>query len=166
VGGRLRSARLEHGWTLPDAAKRLGWSRLSVINHEQGDVPVSEEKLARYATVYDRPVHWLRYGLGAGDDVAGVTDEGGSGVGHITKALPERVRIWIYEFLVELVKGGASEREVQQARALLTNPPLTSYLQDGTPGVAQLTDEQIITMLEAIGKHVIKRVLRTRGRRV
>jgi transcriptional regulator with XRE-family HTH domain len=163
VGARLRSARLELGWTLPDAAKRLGWSRLTVINHEQGDVPVSEEKLARYATVYDRPAHFLRYGLGAGD---ATPNDDVTSLGQITPSLPEKVRVWIYEFLTELVRGGASEREVQQARALLTGPSVVGYLNDPTSGALQLTEEEMISALEQVGKHVIKRVLRKRGRRV
>jgi transcriptional regulator with XRE-family HTH domain len=160
IGARLRQARKEKRLSQETVAQKLGWTRLTIIKHEEGAYEITDDKLSRYAEVYGKTLHWLRYGPAMADDVES------TGVGDIPSELPNAVRVWIYEFLTELVRGGSTDQEVQKARALLTGPAVVGYLNDPTPGALQLTDDEMINALEQVGKHVIRRVLRKRGRKV
>lgn len=160
IGARLKQARKEKRLTQEGVAEKLGLTRLSVIKHEEGAYEITDEKLARYAELYGKTLHWIRYGPALADDA------NETGLGDIPAELPKKVRVWIYEFLTDLVRGGATDVEVQRARALLTGPQVVGYLADLTPGALQLTDDEMIAALDQVGKHVIKRVLRKRGRKV
>jgi hypothetical protein len=84
----------------------------------------------------------------------------------VPRELPHSVRAWVYRFLLQLVEGGATDEEVREARALFTAPAVTGYLAAGIPRAVALSEAEIITCLEGIGEHVIKRVLRKQGRNV
>lgn len=62
IAGRLREARERAGFDVPDAAKRFGWKRPTVYQHENGTRSPGARALAAYAAAYGVTVEWLRYG--------------------------------------------------------------------------------------------------------
>ena len=61
IGLRLERARKEKRLTQEGVAEELGLTRLSVIKHEEGAYEITDEKLARYADLWGKTLHWIRY---------------------------------------------------------------------------------------------------------
>lgn len=78
----------------------------------------------------------------------------------VARGLPRKVRLWIEEFLLELVRADVSEREVDEARRVLTSPELFRLLSGGEP--SDETEPQLLEGLEGYGA-AIRNTLRSRG---
>jgi hypothetical protein len=61
----------------------------------------------------------------------------------VALGLPRRVRERIQEFLLELIRADVSDREVEEARRVLTSPELYRLMKGGEPG--EESEEQILT---------------------
>lgn len=165
LGERIRRARGRAGWSQQQLGDVIGKTRLTIHNYESGKStpgPVERQAIAEALHV---PLDYIEGRMESlttqhGDE----PDEGGEMA--VPRSLPHRVRVWVYKFLLQLVEGGATDEEVREARALLTAPAITGYLADGAPRAASLSEAEIIESLEAIGEHVIRRVLRKHGRNV
>ena len=66
----------------------------------------------------------------------------------------------LLQHLLELVRADVSEREVEEARRVLTSPELSRLLAGGEP--SEETEDQILRGLEGFGA-AIKDTLRSRG---
>jgi transcriptional regulator with XRE-family HTH domain len=165
MGERIRRARGRAGWSQQQLGDAIGKSRLTIHNYESGKSmpgPVERQAIAEALHV---PLDFIegRAENPTSETVAPAA-EGDTVV--VPRSLPHRVRVWVYQFLLQLVEGGATDEEVREARALLTAPAITGYLAEGAPRAASLSETEIIESLEAIGEHVIRRVLRKHGRDV
>ena len=161
IGHALRTARVNAGRSQQWVADKLGVSRQTVLAWEQGQQTPSEVNRARIGQLL---------GLGA-DEVDSLTHgnfavERAEPSASINRTLPQAAREWVADFLAKITKGGATDLEVDEARTVLTSPQLTAYLAGGALRAAQLTDEEVIGALKAVGEHAILRVLRKRGRNV
>jgi transcriptional regulator with XRE-family HTH domain len=167
MGDRIRRARARAGWSQQQLADAIGKSRLTIHNYESGKSAPGPVERAAIAEALHVPLDFIERGVEDGSTITDPTvgPEAGDTM-NVPRTLPHRVRVWVYKFLLQLVEGGASDEEVREARALLTAPAITGYLADGAPRAAQLTEAEIIESLEAIGEHVIRRVLRKHGRDV
>jgi transcriptional regulator with XRE-family HTH domain len=167
LGERIRRARGQAGWSQQKLGDAIGVSRLTVHNYESGKStpgPVTRQAIAEALHVPLDYIEGRMENLTSEIIANGHTDDGGEMV--VPRTLPHRVRVWVYKFLLQLVEGGATDEEVREARALLTAPAITGYLADGAARAASLSESEIIESLEAIGEHVIRRVLRKHGRDV
>lgn len=59
MGGRLRRAREELGWTQEVAADAVGVSGMTVLRWERDQHSIPEEKLRRLAELYEKPFLWF-----------------------------------------------------------------------------------------------------------
>lgn len=80
--------------------------------------------------------------------------------------LDNGARVWIQKFLLRLTEAGVTEREVDEARLLLTRSHLTDYLTGGANAEQDLAPEDRLRSLRAVAEHVIIPTLRRRGRKV
>jgi transcriptional regulator with XRE-family HTH domain len=78
----------------------------------------------------------------------------------VALGLPRRVRERIQEFLLELIRADVSDREVEEARRVLTSPELYRLMKGGEPG--EESEEQILVGLTGFSE-AIKDTLRSRG---
>lgn len=82
---------------------------------------------------------------------------------RVSLGLPQRIRVWIQEFLLELARAGVSHEEAEHARATLQSPELARYLAGGEP--AEYDEEKSLRTLVGFGE-VIKNDLRDRGYKI
>lgn len=167
MGERIQRARERAGWSQKQLGDAIGKSRLTIHNYEHGKStpgPVERQAIAEALHVPLDYIEGRMDSLTSSTEPGGAVDEAGQII--VPRSLPHRVRVWVYQFLLQLVEGGATDDEVREARALLTAPAITGYLADGAPRAASLSEAEIIESLEAIGEHVIRRVLRKHGRDV
>jgi transcriptional regulator with XRE-family HTH domain len=78
-------------------------------------------------------------------------------------ALPQRARVWLKQFELELVNAGATDDEVRDARELLTRPEVFRLNMGGAPSEAN--DEEVLEAMDTYA-HVIRDSLRRRGRKL
>lgn len=168
IGERIRRARGRAGWSQQQLGDAIGKSRLTIHNYESGKSMPGAVERAAIAEALHVPLDFIegRLTLDAENGHTPPEAEAPDSETIVPRSLPQRVRVWVYKFLLQLVEGGATDEEVREARALLTAPAITGYLADGAPRAAQLTEAEIIESLEAIGEHVVRRVLRKHGRNV
>jgi transcriptional regulator with XRE-family HTH domain len=124
--------------------------------------PPSEEALAAISPVVKRSAAWLRYGE-APDPERGFSPPAATVPRH-ARNLPLAVREYLAEFQLRLVKGGASEDEIDEAMRLLKSPDVFSYFKGGRP--TEFNEEDVLNGMRAIGEDVIVPRLKKLGRKV
>ena len=65
IADRLKSARLDKGWTQDEVAERLGLVRSSYAHYETGRNLITVEHLVKLQDILDKPVNYF-LGLGTG----------------------------------------------------------------------------------------------------
>jgi hypothetical protein len=78
--------------------------------------------------------------------------------------LPHAVREYLAEFQLRLVKGGATEEEIDEAMRLLKSPDVFTYFKGGRP--AEFNEQDVLDGMRAIGEDVIIPRLKKLGRKV
>lgn len=108
----------------------MGFSRhATVSDHERDQAEVSEEVLARYATLYGTTVQELRYGVSRGTPSAvreryGLADEDVAqvpGLGLALLRMPPDVYAMAYDFLADLEQAGVSRDAQDRVHVFLTH---------------------------------------------
>jgi transcriptional regulator with XRE-family HTH domain len=150
-GRKLRDARERAGLTQKEAALRAGIHYTTLSDIENGKTKdVSFSIIERLTDLY---------GLSVGD-LALENGERAREAPAVALGLPRPVRERIQEFLLELIRADVSDREVEEARRVLTSPELYRLMSGGEP--ADETEEQILTGVTGFSE-VIKDTLRSRG---
>lgn len=142
-GRALKAERVKAGLTQEEAAGLVDVVAITVSRWERGTQPIPEEKARVLREHYSR-----------------LRGEAEREAPKIALGLPARVRVWIQEFLLELTRADVSEREVEEARRVLTNPDFARFFSGGEP--SEETEAQLLEGLEGYGV-VIKNTLRSRG---
>lgn len=147
----LKVARQNAGLSQEEVAAALDKHPMTVSRWEREKNPSapSEEDLDRLAVMYHTTKSALRYGENVVREPP-----------PVAFGLPQSIRLWIQDFLTSLVRADVSEREVEEARRVLTAPELARLLSGGEPG--EETEAQILRGLEGFGA-AIRDTLRSRG---
>lgn len=156
----LRDARIAAGFTQEEAARLLGKHPMTVSRWERDKNPSrpSDEDLDRAAALYGTTTSKLRY---PGQQPA--SSNGEAATPRVMQGLPQRIRVWLQEFLLEITKAGANEREVDAARRLLESPELYTLYAGGLP--KEMSEDDWMMNLELSATH-IRHVLKKRGRKL
>jgi transcriptional regulator with XRE-family HTH domain len=124
-GRKLRDARERAGLTQKEAALRAGIHYTTLSDIENGKTKdVSFSIIERLTDLY---------GLTVGD-LALENGDRPREAPAVALGLPRRVRERIQEFLLELIRADVSDREVEEARRVLTSPELYRLMKGGEPG--------------------------------
>jgi transcriptional regulator with XRE-family HTH domain len=142
-GRALKADRVRAGLTQEEAAGLVDVVAITVSRWERGTQPIPEEKARVLREHYSR-----------------LRGEAEREVPKVALGLPPRIRVWIQEFLLELTRADVSEREVDEARRVLTNPDFARFFSGGEP--TDETESQQLEGLEGYGA-AIKNTLRSRG---
>lgn len=162
LGQRLREAMVGAGVRNKAIADAAGVHINTVSQWLNDRFPPSEEALAAIAPVVKRSVSWLRYGESP-DPERGFSPPAASTVRH-ARNLPLAVREYLAEFQLRLVKGRATEDEIEEAMRLLKSPDVFSYFKGGRP--TEYNEEDVLSGMRAIGEDVIIPRLRKLGRKI
>src|SRR4051812_3814681 len=142
-GRALKAERVRAGLTQQEAADLVDVAAITLSRWERGTQPIPEEKSRALREHYSR-----------------LRGEAEREAPKVALGLPPRIRVWIQEFLLELTRADVSEREVDEARRVLTNPDFTRFFTGGEP--TDETESQLLEGLEGYGA-AIKNTLRSRG---
>jgi transcriptional regulator with XRE-family HTH domain len=142
-GRALKAERVKAGLTQQEAADLVDVAAITLSRWERGTQPIPEEKARALREHYSR-----------------LRGEAEREAPKVALGLPPRIRVWIQEFLLELTRADVSEREVDEARRVLTNPDFTRFFTGGEP-----TEETLAQLLEGLEGYgvAIKNTLRSRG---
>jgi transcriptional regulator with XRE-family HTH domain len=179
--GRLVAAMKEKRLKNPAVAEALGVHAGTVSKWRSGLQMPDDEQLAKLARFLGKTVIWLRYG----DDIVSDGYEPGVGVAPANRVaerlaavdtasatviprharnLPLSVREYLAEFQLRLVKGGASEDEIDEAMALLRSPDVFSYFKGGK--LAEYNEEDVLDGMRSLAEDVVIPRLQKLGRKV
>jgi transcriptional regulator with XRE-family HTH domain len=164
LGQRLREAMVAAGVKNKAIADAAGVHINTVSQWLNDRFPPSEEALASIAPVVKRSTAWLRYGAGAVSDPITVSEPAAPYAARHARNLPLAVREYLAEFQLRLVKGGASEDEIDEAMRLLKSPDVFSYFKGGRP--TEFNEQDVLNGMRAIGEDVIVPRLKKLGRKV
>ena len=146
-GAELKAARERAGLTQKEVADLLGIDTATISRWERGASPLSEGKLARLREIYG--------GNGHVPAVRNRSTAAEDRVPAVALGLPKEVRVWMHEFLLDLARADVSEREIEEARAVLTSPENATWWKDSTP-------KEMLTAVESFAD-IIREILRRRG---
>jgi transcriptional regulator with XRE-family HTH domain len=150
-GRKLRDARERAGLTQKEAALRAGIHYTTLSDIENGKTKDVSFSIIERLTDLVWPHCWrsrARKRRSSREAPA------------VALGLPRKVRERIQEFLLELIRADVSDREVEEARRVLTSPELYRLMKGGEPG--EESEEQILTGLTGFSE-AIKDTLRSRG---
>ncbi len=144
TGRELKALRERAGLTQKQVADLLGKDTATVSRWERG-FPVPEGQQLRLREVYSGDGYAARRPSPSAEER----------VPAVALGLPREVRVWMHEFLLELARADVSDREIEEARAVLTSPENATWWKDATPK----------EMLVALGSFadIIRHVLKQRG---
>lgn len=165
LGARLRAARSAKRIDQQALADAVG-KHVKTISRWENDRQVPEDdELTAAADALSVTVPWLRYGRDTADQLLRVSESSGSNydpsihaeerVPAIALSLPKEVRVWMHEFLLDLARADVSDREIEEARAVLTSPENATWWKDATP-------KEMLTAIESFAD-IIRDILRRRG---
>lgn len=162
LGKRLKSAREQARLTQQQVGARLSAHAVSVSNWERDVNVPAEDTLTKLAELYGVAPATLRYGT---TDVHGARQTGEGTNGDRPADVPLRrhaVRVWLREFELELVRAGATDDEIANARTLLTRPEALTFYVGGHSRDA--TEEETLMGMEAMAEFIRDR-LTLKGRK-
>lgn len=142
-GRALKAERVRAGLTQEEAAGLVDVVAITVSRWERGAQPIPDDKARALREHYSR-----------------LRGEAEREAPKVALGLPPSIRVWIQEFLLELTKAAVSEREVEEARRVLTNPDFARFFSGGEP--TDETESQLLEGLEGYGA-AIRNTLRSRG---
>lgn len=121
----------------------------TVSQWRSGKQRPTDDNLQAIAPVLETTFEWLR-------DGEVVVREAPS----VAYGLPQAIRVWIQEFLTKLVRADVSEREVEEARRVLTSPEMHRAYVGSEP--QQYSEDETLQGIQAHAV-AIETVLRARG---
>lgn len=148
----LKAARSAAGLTQAEVASALGVHEMTVSGWERGASAPKDALLTRLANLYETTAATLRYG-----EERGLPEDR---VPKIAAGLSKPIRIWMHEFLLGLAKADVSDREIEEAKRVLTAPENYQFFVGGNAD--EPDDDKIMEGLELVAA-VISQTLRARG---
>jgi len=153
-------------YTQTELAKAIGVERNTVNGWmRRGSLPRDPAILSRLARELDVNIPWLTEGTGPGFPGSVRRDE--AAVDALRDApkppLSGGARVWIQEELLDYARAGATQQEVDFAKALLESVPLWAFYSNGVDDYE--TEAGVLRGLRSIGS-LIRYELRLRGRPV
>lgn len=163
-GERLRAAMKRKGVKNPEVAAAVGVHPITVSKWRSGTQPIEPARLPLLAEFLGVSVEWLRDD--PQDMLPGIAEQLNAqpDAPRHARNLPLAVREYLAEFQLRLVKGGASEEEIEEAMRLLKSPDVFSYFKGGR--LTEFNEEDLLNGMRAIGEDVIIPRLRKLGRKV
>jgi transcriptional regulator with XRE-family HTH domain len=149
-GKRLLLARREKGFGQDELAEKVGVHPKTISRWENDRQQPNGAQEDRLLEVLEITRDWLR----------GRTNSGVRETPHVAYGLPQTIRVWIQEFLTKLVRAGVSDREVDEARRVLTSPEMYRAYVGSEP--QQYSEDETLLGIQAHGV-AIETVLRSRG---
>lgn len=146
TGRELKALRERAGLTQKQVADLLGKDTATISRWERG-FPVPEGQQLRLREVYT--------GDGYSTRNHRPSPSAEERVPAVALGLPKEVRVWMQEFLLELARSDVSDREIEEARAVLTAPENATWWKDSTP-------KEMLVALQSFAD-IIRHVLRQRG---
>lgn len=158
LGARLRAARGAKKMDQQALADASG-KHVKTISRWENDRQIpDDEELAPAASALGVTIPWLRYGDNGDVRNHDPSISAEDRVPAVALGLPKEVRVWIHEFLLELARADVSDREIGEARAVLTAPENATWLKGATP-------KEMLVTLESFAD-IIRYRLRQRGYKV
>lgn len=153
--------------TQPELAKAIGVHAITVAKYEAGSTGVKTERLAKIAAalrttpaaLLGEPTASVRGSSHTGEGTNG--DRPGEG-GAEVPLRRHAVRVWLREFELELVRAGATDDEIANARTLLTRPEALTFYVGGH--FRDATEEETLMGMEAMAEFIRDR-LTLKGRK-
>jgi transcriptional regulator with XRE-family HTH domain len=183
LGERLKAARLRAGWEQSQVAKHVEVHKVTVSKWERDVQMPSGDLIFELASFYGVSPEYLLRGQSVTENVSrGTSRASAAGPGPLRTAdevaewgapalnprharnLPLSVREYLAEFHVRLVKGGASEDEIDEAMALLRSPDVFSYFKGGK--LAEYNEEDVLDGMRSLAEDVVIPRLQKLGRKV
>jgi transcriptional regulator with XRE-family HTH domain len=178
IGPIVKAARTRAGLSQVEAARRLGIDSVTLSRYERGVLKVPRTTLIALAGLYS--VEPTLFGLQA-DSLGDVPRATPRTVPEMPVARQERsieytahprharnlplaVREYLAEFQLRLVKGGASEDEIDEAMALLRSPDVFSYFKGGK--LAEYNEQDVLDGMRSLAEDVVIPRLQKLGRKV
>lgn len=172
LGRNLRLAREAKGWTQQQLAELVSVRRQTVIEWEKetaGSAKPKEVMLERLSEAFGVPKEILRYGDLIGGDFARTMvrepTPAREELSFQTATAAQRTRIWLEQFILELVEEGADQDFSSWVRRFLMSPQNYALYVGGTRG--EMTDDQKLRHMQglAVGVRAILKDRLKRGGR-
>jgi transcriptional regulator with XRE-family HTH domain len=153
LAANLKAHRERLGLSFAQVAERVGVTKGAAHGWEQGAQP-ARETLDRLAELYGTSSQALRYGA---DRVSEPTP---SYVKPVALGIPQRIRVWLQEFLLDLTKAGVSGEEIDGIRRILSSDEMYRYYVGGEP--KEYSEDETLEGIQAHAE-AFRRDLRRRG---
>jgi transcriptional regulator with XRE-family HTH domain len=174
LGENLRRARRAADLTQEQVAAKLGVTKQTISDQERGEATPNEKNLQALATLYGTSEAELRYGRELGrrlhrgivESTTGlaVFEQPGDGSYsrpiRVALGIPQRIRVWLQGFLLELTKAGVTEEEVDGIRRILSSDEMYRYYVGGEP--KEYSEDETLEGIQAHAE-AFRRDLRRRG---
>jgi len=148
-GKRLSLARREKGFGQDELAEKVGVHPKTISRWENDKQQPNGAQEDRLLEVLEVTRDYLRGRTSSVREAPAVA-----------YGLPQAIRIWIQEFLTKLVRAGVSDREVDEARRVLTSPEMYRAYVGSEP--QQYSEDETLLGIQAHAV-AIETVLRSRG---
>lgn len=172
----IKRQREKLGITQAELAQRLGVHKQTVVKYEAGAISLPSGRLSALAHALELPIDEL-FRVAADlkgasvpqddDEMAREADElarlSRSAPRH-ARALPLSVREYLGEFRLRLIRGGASDEEIDEALSLMQSPQLFTFYKGGA--LSEFNEDQVLRGMKAIGEGVVIPELNERGRKI
>lgn len=158
----LKSAREKAGLTQEEAATRSGFSKQAISGWERGAYMPTDANLNTIAELYGVEPIDLRYGNPTEEDIRAqigppmVVRE----VPRVALGIPQRIRVWLQKFLLELTEAGVSEEELDRVRRILSADEMYRFYAGGEP--KEYSEDETLEGIQAHAE-AFRREFRRRG---
>jgi len=162
-GDRIRERQDATAVTNRQLAVAAGVSESTVSQWRRNRQQPKDRHLRAVAPLLRTTASWLRYGADEAAVSPEVVREPAAVDYAVATGLPQRARIWMHGFLLELATGGATEEEIDAARRLLTSEEAYAMYAGGVE--REMSGDEVLTEMQGVAEG-IRVVLRRRGRKV
>lgn len=171
LGENLRRARRAADLTQQQVADKLGVTKQTISDQERGEATPNGKNLQALADLYGTSEAELRYGAELAREFhraivesSGLVSEQLPDPGYyrprVALGIPQRIRVWLQGFLLELTKAGVTEEEVDGIRRILSADELYRYYAGGDP--KEYSEDETLEGIQAHAE-AFRRDLRRRG---
>ena len=161
-GDRIRERQDATAVTNRELAAAADVSESTVSQWRRNRQQPKDRHLRAIAPLLGTTVGWLRYGTADAPTAPDTVRERPAEY-TVPTGLPQRARVWMHSFLLELATGGASEEEIDAARRLLTSEEAYAMYAGGVE--REMSGDEVLTEMQGVAEG-IRVVLRRRGRKV
>lgn len=157
----LKAAREKAGLTQEEAASKSGFSKQAISGWERGAYTPTEPNLQTVADLYGTTPGDLRYSNATEDDIqANVGPPQEWPTPRVALGIPQRIRVWVQEFLLELTKAGVTQEEVDRVRLILSADEMYRFYAGGEP--KEYSEDETLEGIQAHAE-AFRREFRRRG---